>query len=536
MGWMRQITSNVCHDWLRHQKNNSVPLEAISDQLAASESPEEICEANELGETVAKAISSLSEKNQQTVKLYYLDGRSCEEVASFMGVSVSVIQSRLYESRKQLKRELISMVEENLERHKLSQDFEEKILKVIEQAKEAQTKYAYGETIEYCDKALETLTELPDNIKHRRMKKEALWLKGDAFNRSNSREEAVKYYEESLGLENEIGDKSARAYAIKESARHYSNVGEVEKATEYYRQALKMFTELEDKTGQAEVLQWFGARSIWDANADVEDGISCFRKAFDLFVELADKQSEASCRAGIDYLKHYGRQSSEISFKEGAHKIVFYGAVCETFIKSPDNVIYVGFSGTLGDRMWTEGDEFKNTFDSGPFRHMPDGIKILDFSLSVGDSWSMSVPSGGKKPMKITVTIQSDSEIASVPAGKFLNCLKMKIATSDEPEDYEENRCGIWEFIYAPGVGLVKSTFIRRDRAIGIAQLVSYTLSESSKDYFPLASGNKWVYEWADKDGIFPTEDVYQVTGVKDNNYYVSHYYFASKEATIVNP
>ena len=167
------------------------------------------------------------------------------------------------------------------------------------------------------------------------------------------------------------------------------------------------------------------------------------------------------------------------------------------------------------------------------FASMPDRIKILDFSLSVGDSWSMNVPSGGMEPMKITFTIQSDSEKVSVPAGEFSNCLMTKIVTSDEPKDCSEDRCGIREFIYAPGVGLVKSTFIRRDGAVGIAQLVSYTLSESNKDYFPLVLGNKWVYEWADKDGVFPSTDVYQVTGIKNNNYYVSHYFYASKEDII---
>ncbi|MDQ1318002.1 MAG: hypothetical protein QG588_1658, partial [Candidatus Poribacteria bacterium] len=313
ISWMRQITFNVCHDWLRHQKNDSVPLESISNQPAISESPAEICEANELDEKVAKAISSLSEKNQQTVKLYYLDGRSCEEVANFMDVSVSVIQSRLYEARKQLKRELISMVEENLERHKLSQDFEEKVLKAIEQAKKAQSEYAYDEVITYCDKALEALTELPDSVEHKKMKKEVLWLKGDAFNQDASRKEAVKYYEESLKLENEIGDKSAQANAFGEVARHYSNADEPEKAVEYYKRALDMFTELGDKAGQARNLHWLGSRSIGERNASIEEGISYYQKALDLFMEIGDKQYEASSHAGIDFLKHYSNQYKEIS-------------------------------------------------------------------------------------------------------------------------------------------------------------------------------------------------------------------------------
>lgn len=93
------------------------------------------------------------------------------------------------------------------------------------------------------------------------------------------------------------------------------------------------------------------------------------------------------------------------------------------------------------------------------------------------------------------------------------------------------------EFIYAPGVGLVKSTFVRRDGALGIAQLTSYSVSEGKSDYFPLALGNKWSYEWANAEGSFPSTDIYEVTGldkdvqtaanVTGDRYYLSHYFYA---------
>jgi hypothetical protein len=191
--------------------------------------------------------------------------------------------------------------------------------------------------------------------------------------------------------------------------------------------------------------------------------------------------------------------------------------------------MYHGLSGTLGSCTKTEEDEFKDTFAANPFRFLPDVMKLLDFSLSVGDSWSEYVPSGGLDPMRITVTIESDSETVSVPAGEFSGCMKTKIVTSEEPEGCSENHCGDREFIYAPGVGLVKSTFVRRDGAIAIAQLTSCTVSHGSEDYFPLTVGSKWVYEWADKEGTFPSTDVFEVIGKDDDHYYVSHYYYAVK-------
>lgn len=88
---------------------------------------------------------------------------------------------------------------------------------------------------------------------------------------------------------------------------------------------------------------------------------------------------------------------------------------------------------------------------------------------------------------------------------------------------------GIREFIYAPGIGLVKSTFIRRNGAVGTAQLTHYEILDRNGDYFPLALGNKWAYEWLDKDGVLPTTDVYEVLGEKKGKYNLSHYFLALK-------
>ena len=88
LSWLRRITINVCQNWLSRQRSDTVPLETIHEKADVSSSPVEIYEAKELQEKVAEAIKSLSEKNRQVITLYYLDGRSCEEVADFLGICV----------------------------------------------------------------------------------------------------------------------------------------------------------------------------------------------------------------------------------------------------------------------------------------------------------------------------------------------------------------------------------------------------------------------------------------------------------------
>ena len=106
---------------------------------------------------------------------------------------------------------------------------------------------------------------------------------------------------------------------------------------------------------------------------------------------------------------------------------------------------------------------------------------------------------------------------------------KTKILTSQEPVDCDENRCGEKELIYAPGVGLVKFSFVHRDGSIDMGQLTECEISDENEDYFPLDPGNRWTYEWADKEGVFPSTDIYEVIGAADDRYYLSHYYYALK-------
>ena len=351
-------------------------------------------------------------------------------------------------------------------------------------------------------------------------------------------------HEEVLSLEMEIGSKFSQACALKQVAWHHECAGNKEKALEYYYQALEIFTQLGNKEWQAMIYYHLGD-CLPEGNVEQrKEKISHYQSAFVLFAEAGVKDwRKTMSHAAINYHKHL---IDEAIVGLGA---VFWGYVCETFSKSSGAVFYLGSAGTQmsGTRSgsysdedgrkyaWTNVEEVKKTFNASPFRFLPEKTKLVPDSTSVGDSCILSVPSrhhDDSSPMKITVTIESNCETVSVPAGEFSNCLKVKIVTSEEPGDAEASLCGVRELMYAQGIGLVKSTLVRRDGTIGIAQLKDYNLSDDSElDYFPLAIGNQWFYEWADKDDFFPTTDVYEVVETDNNHYYVSHYYYALKHA-----
>lgn len=134
--WLRTITQNLCKMWLRSRKQKHLSFEItfseeIPIDIFAIEqplTPEESYEARVTRESVMEAINSLPEKNRLMITLFYLDGRSYQDIAQFLGLSTTAVQSQLQRARKQLKARLSLMAKEMFEAHKLPDDFSRKVL------------------------------------------------------------------------------------------------------------------------------------------------------------------------------------------------------------------------------------------------------------------------------------------------------------------------------------------------------------------------------------------------------------------------
>lgn len=129
-GWLRTITVNTCRMWLRKQKNRVVSIEETDERKLVSprSSGQENLISKEKKDLATKAMASLSNQSRLTLTLYYLDGMSYEEIASFLGVTRSAVDSRLQRARKKLKGEVLKMTKQRFKEHKLPADFPDKVI------------------------------------------------------------------------------------------------------------------------------------------------------------------------------------------------------------------------------------------------------------------------------------------------------------------------------------------------------------------------------------------------------------------------
>ncbi|GEM_PF-1058792 len=142
-GWLHTITLRQCSRWMR-RRHETIPIEDLDEpqMLEVSKGkvplPDESLERKELQEIVLGAIASLPPKVGKVVTMYYIDGLSYEEIASFLSIPKTTVKGRLQMGRRRLKEELIAMVEDILKRNRPDDRFSEEVRVKLERMLESE--------------------------------------------------------------------------------------------------------------------------------------------------------------------------------------------------------------------------------------------------------------------------------------------------------------------------------------------------------------------------------------------------------------
>jgi len=111
--WVIRITTNHVIDYRRKKKQDYVPLDEVSYEVAApsDDSPEEAYLKNERTRQLAKLIRELPDMYRLPIVLYHQQGLSYQEIADAIHEPLSKVKNRIFRGRKMLKDTLIGMKE-----------------------------------------------------------------------------------------------------------------------------------------------------------------------------------------------------------------------------------------------------------------------------------------------------------------------------------------------------------------------------------------------------------------------------------------
>ena len=105
--WLAKIARNRALNWLREQRIDTVSINDVSeDILQSTDSLDEQLIRREERELIRRAMETLSKKDREIARSYYLDGASYDELIRAHGLSYKAISFRLSRAKQKLAKRL----------------------------------------------------------------------------------------------------------------------------------------------------------------------------------------------------------------------------------------------------------------------------------------------------------------------------------------------------------------------------------------------------------------------------------------------
>ena len=105
--WLAKIARNRALNWSREQRMDTISIDEVDEPtVQMSESPDECLIRDEQRELIRRAMATLSQKDRDIARSYYLEGASYDELIRTHGLSYKAISFRLSRAKQKLAKRL----------------------------------------------------------------------------------------------------------------------------------------------------------------------------------------------------------------------------------------------------------------------------------------------------------------------------------------------------------------------------------------------------------------------------------------------
>ncbi len=133
--------------------------------------------------------------------------------------------------------------------------------------------------------------------------------------------EALDYYEQSLAIRREVGDRAGEGTTLNNIGAVYRNQSNYAEALDYYEQSLAIRREVGDRSGEETVLYFIG--EVYRAEGDYDEALNYYEQSLEIVQQLDTPQSEAFSWNAIGslYDNELGEDEKAIAYYQEALEI-----------------------------------------------------------------------------------------------------------------------------------------------------------------------------------------------------------------------
>jgi RNA polymerase sigma factor (sigma-70 family) len=130
-GWLRGIVRHQAFRVLRRRRLPTAPLAEVGDLPSEEPPADHRLEQRQQATAALAAIAELPDKLREPATLFFVHECSHQDVATFLGLSVTTVNNRLHAARSKLKERMLTMVTETFHSRALPDDFANRIGRLI---------------------------------------------------------------------------------------------------------------------------------------------------------------------------------------------------------------------------------------------------------------------------------------------------------------------------------------------------------------------------------------------------------------------
>jgi tetratricopeptide (TPR) repeat protein len=125
---------------------------------------------------------------------------------------------------------------------------------------------------------------------------------GRVYDALGNRSEALDYFNHSLAIKRDVGDRNGEATTLNNIGLVYHVLGNRSEALDYFNLALPIFRDVGDRNGEAATLNNIG--SVYDALGNRSEALNSFNLALPIFQDVGDRNGEATTLNNIGLVYH----------------------------------------------------------------------------------------------------------------------------------------------------------------------------------------------------------------------------------------